>query len=190
MIPKPGGGERPLGIPTVRDRVVQTAVVLILGPIFEADFEDNVYAYRPERSAHDALDEVSRRLYAGQQHVVDADVQKYFDTIPHADLLKSVARRIADGKILHLLKLWLKEAADGSTLEEIPEASQGEGQRPAIPWKPDTLAPAERPPQSSSQGMGSVLQRRFHRPSRRSGGLACAGASPPLSLQAAQSEVQ
>ena len=87
LIPKPGGGERPLGIPTIRDRVVQTAVVLILEPIFEADFEDNVYAYRPERSAHDALAEVRRRLYEGQEHVVDADVKQYFDTIPHAELL-------------------------------------------------------------------------------------------------------
>jgi RNA-directed DNA polymerase len=112
MIPKPGGGERPLGIPTVRDRVVQTAVVLILGPIFEADFEDNVYAYRPERSAHDALAEVQKRLYGGQQHVVDADVTKYFDTIPHAELLQSVARRVADGKILRLLKLWLKSPVE------------------------------------------------------------------------------
>lgn len=112
MIPKPGGGERPLGIPTIRDRVVQTAVVLILEPIFEADFEDNVYAYRPERSAHDALGEVRRRLYEGQQHVVDADVTKYFDTIPHAELLRSVARRVADGKILRLLKLWLKSPVE------------------------------------------------------------------------------
>jgi RNA-directed DNA polymerase len=112
MIPKPGGGERPLGIPTIRDRVVQTAVVLILEPIFEADFEDNVYAYRPQRSAHDALAEVQGRLYGGQQHVVDADVTKYFDTIPHAELLQSVARRVADGKILHLLKLWLKSPAE------------------------------------------------------------------------------
>jgi RNA-directed DNA polymerase len=116
MIPKPDGGERPLGIPTIRDRVVQTAVVLFLGPIFEADFEDNVYAYRPERSAHDALAEVRERLYGGQEHVVDADVTKYFDTIPHAELLQSVARRIADGKILRLLKLWLK-----SPVEEVDE---------------------------------------------------------------------
>ncbi len=112
MIPKPGGGERPLGIPTIRDRVVQTAVVLILGPIFEADFEDNVYAYRPERSAHDALAKVKERLYGGQEHVVDADVTKYFDTIPHAELLQSVARRVADGKILRLLKLWLKSPVE------------------------------------------------------------------------------
>src|SRR5947209_10544250 len=92
MIPKPGGGERPLGIPTIRDRVAQTAVVLLLEPIFEADFEDNVYAYRPERSAHDALAEVRKRLYGGQEQVVDADVTRYFDTIPHAELLLSVAR--------------------------------------------------------------------------------------------------
>jgi RNA-directed DNA polymerase len=111
-IPKPGGGERPLGIPTIRDRVVQTAVVLLLEPIFEADFEDNVYAYRPERSAHDALAEVQERLYGGQTHVVDADVTKYFDTIPHAELLQSVARRVADGKILRLLKLWLKSPVE------------------------------------------------------------------------------
>ncbi|MDQ2630965.1 MAG: group II intron reverse transcriptase/maturase [Actinomycetota bacterium] len=112
MIPKPGGGERALGIPTIRDRVVQTAVVLLLEPIFEPDFEDNVYAYRPQRSAHDALAEVQRRLYGGQQHVVDADVAQYFDTIPHAELLQSVARRVADGKILHLLKLWLKSPVE------------------------------------------------------------------------------
>jgi RNA-directed DNA polymerase len=112
MIPKPGGGERPLGIPTIRDRVAQTAVVLLLEPIFEVDFEDNVYAYRPERSAHDALAEVRKRLYGGQEHVVDADVTQYFDTIPHAELLQSVARRVADGKILRLLKLWLKSPVE------------------------------------------------------------------------------
>jgi RNA-directed DNA polymerase len=101
VIPKPGGGERALGIPTIRDRVAQTAVVLILEPIFEADFEDPVYAYRPERSAQEALAEVLKRLYEGQHH-----------TIPHADLLQSVARRVADGKILHLLKLWLKSPVE------------------------------------------------------------------------------
>lgn len=111
-IPKPGGGERPLGIPTIRDRVVQSAVMLLLGPIFEADFEDNVYAYRPGRSAHDALAEVKERLYSGQPYVVDADVTQYFDSIPHAELLQSVARRVADGKILRLLKLWLKSPVE------------------------------------------------------------------------------
>jgi RNA-directed DNA polymerase len=112
VIPKPGGGDRPLGIPTIRDRVAQTAAVLILEPIFEADFEDNVYAYRPERSAQEALAAVMKRLLEGQKHVVDADVEQYFDTIPHADLLQSVARRVADGKILHLLKLWLKSPVE------------------------------------------------------------------------------
>jgi len=91
---------------------VQTAVVLFLEPIFEVDFEDNAYAYRPERSAHDALAEVRKRLYGGQEHVVDADVSQYFDTIPHAELLRSVARRVADGKILRLLKLWLKSPVE------------------------------------------------------------------------------
>jgi len=112
VIPKPGGGERPLGIPTIRDRVAQGAVVLILEPIFEADFEDNVYAYRPERSAQEALAEVMKRLCGGQKHVVDADVAQYFDTIPHVDLLQSVGRRVADGKVLHLLKLWLKSPVE------------------------------------------------------------------------------
>ena len=92
--------------------MVQAAAVLILEPIFENDFEDNVYGYRPGRSAHDALGAVRDRLYEGQTHVVDADIARYFETIPHGDLLKSVARRIADGKILRLIKLWLKSPVD------------------------------------------------------------------------------
>ena len=108
MIPKPGGGERPLGIPTIRDRVVQTAAKLVLEPIFEADFSDDAYGYRPGRSATDAIKEVHRHLCRGYTEVVDADLSKYFDTIPHADLLKSVARRISDRHILWLIKLWLK----------------------------------------------------------------------------------
>lgn len=111
-IAKPDGGERPLGIPTIRDRVAQAAVVLLLEPIFEADFEDNVFGYRPGKSAHQALEAVRERLYAGQTHVVDADISQYFDMIPHGDLLRSVARRIADGKILRLIKLWLKSPVD------------------------------------------------------------------------------
>ncbi len=106
-IPKPGGGDRPLGIPTIRDRVVQTAAKLVLEPIFEADFEDNAYGYRPRRGAAEAIKDVHRLICRGSTDVVDADLSKYFDTIPHADLLRSVARRIVDRHVLHLIKLWL-----------------------------------------------------------------------------------
>jgi RNA-directed DNA polymerase len=115
-IPKPGGGERPLGIPTIRDRVVQTAAKIVLEPIFEADFEDSAYGYRPRRSAVDAVKETHRLDCRGYTDVVDADLSKYFDTIPHSDLLKSVARRIVDRHVLELIKLWLKapvEERDG-----------------------------------------------------------------------------
>src|SRR5262249_59694660 len=108
LIPKPGGGERSLGIPVIRDRVVQTAAVLILRPIFEADLEPTAYGYRPGRTALEAVQEVHRALCAGHTEVIDADVSNYFDTVPHADLLKSLARRISDRKILRLLKMWLK----------------------------------------------------------------------------------
>jgi RNA-directed DNA polymerase len=117
MIPKPnGGGERALGIPTIRDRVIQTAAKLVLEPIFEADFEDNAYGYRPARGAVDAVKDVHRHLSRGYTDVVDADLSRYFDSIPHDDLLKSVARRVADGAVLRLIKLWLKapiEERDG-----------------------------------------------------------------------------
>jgi len=108
MIPKPGGGERPLGIPTIRDRVAQTAAKLVLEPIFEADFEDCAYGYRPKRSARDAVREVHRAICDGQTDVVDADLSKYFDTIPHSDLMQSVARRVVDRSMLKLVKAWLK----------------------------------------------------------------------------------
>jgi RNA-directed DNA polymerase len=111
-IPKPGGGERPLGIPTIRDRVAQTAAKIVLEPIFEADFEDSAYGYRPRRSAVDAVKETHRLLCRGYTDVVDADLSKYFDTIPHSDLLKSVARRIVDRHVLWLIKLWLKAPAE------------------------------------------------------------------------------
>jgi RNA-directed DNA polymerase len=107
-IPKPDGGERPLGIPTIRDRVVQAAAKLVLEPIFEADFEDSAYGYRPARGAVDAVKEVHRHVCRGYTDVVDADLSRYFDSIPHDELLKSVARRIVDRHVLRLIKLWLK----------------------------------------------------------------------------------
>ena len=97
MIPKPGGGERPLGIPTIRDRVIQSAAKIVLEPVFEADFEDSAYGYRPRRSAIDAVKEVHRLLCRGYTDVVDADLSKYFDAIPHAELLKAVARASLTG---------------------------------------------------------------------------------------------
>ena len=116
LIPKPGGGERPLGIPTIRDRVVQTAAKLVLEPIFEADFEDSAYGYRPRRGGVDAVKEVHRRVLQGYTDVVDADLSRYFDTIPHSELMRSVARRIVDRYVLRLIKLWLRapvEERDG-----------------------------------------------------------------------------
>ena len=108
MIPKPGGDERPLGIPTIRDRVVQTAAKLVLEPIFEADLEPEAYGYRPKRSAHDAIEKVHKLLCEGYTDVVDADLSKYFDTIPHRELMQCVARRIVDREVLRLIKMWLK----------------------------------------------------------------------------------
>src|SRR3981081_2906461 len=112
MIPKPGGGQRPLGIPTIRDRVVQTAAKLLLEPIFEADFDPNAYGYRPKRSAQDAIQKVHELLRKGYTDVVDADLSKYFDNIPHSELMQCVARRIVDGAMLHLIKMWLSVAAE------------------------------------------------------------------------------
>jgi RNA-directed DNA polymerase len=108
MIPKPGGGERPLGIPNIRDRVVQTAAKLLVEPIFEADLDPHAYGYRPKRSAKDAIEKVHDLLRAGYTDVVDADLSKYFDTIPHSELMQCVARRIVDRDMLHLIKMWLK----------------------------------------------------------------------------------
>jgi RNA-directed DNA polymerase len=108
MIDKPGGGERPLGIPTIRDRVAQTAAKLILEPIWEADLEPNAYGYRPRKSAQDAIQKVDELLHRGYTNIVDADLSKYFDTIPHSELLQCVARRIVDGQMLHLIKMWIK----------------------------------------------------------------------------------
>ncbi len=106
-IPKPDGNKRPLGIPTVRDRVVQMAAVLVLEPIFEADLQPEQHAYRPGRSALEAVQAVHSLVNTGHTEVVDADLSGYFDSIPHEDLMKSVARRVCDGAMLHLIKMWL-----------------------------------------------------------------------------------
>lgn len=108
MIPKADGSQRPLGIPTIRDRVVQMATKLVIEPIFEADFCETSYGFRPKKSAHDAVDDVAYAMNTGYTEVIDADLSKYFDTIPHANLMAVVAERICDGAILHLIQMWLK----------------------------------------------------------------------------------
>jgi group II intron reverse transcriptase/maturase len=108
MIPKSSGGERPLGIPTVKDRVVQTAVYLVLMPILEADFHPRSYGFRPKRRAHQAIAEIQQAVQRGYVEIIDADLSKYFDTIPHRELMKAVARRVSDGSVLRLIKSWLR----------------------------------------------------------------------------------
>ena len=110
LIPKSGqpGRTRPLGIPTVKDRVAQTAALLVLDPIFETDLQSEQYAYRPGRSALDAVRQVHSLLNTGHTEVLDADLSGYFDSIPHAELMKSVSRRISDRHMLHLIKMWLQ----------------------------------------------------------------------------------
>lgn len=107
-IPKPDGKQRPLGIPTIKDRVVQMAAVLVMEPIFEADLQPEQHAYRPGRSALDAVRQIHSLVNTGHTEVVDADLSGYFDTIPHAELMKSVSRRISDRHVLRLIKMWLE----------------------------------------------------------------------------------
>jgi RNA-directed DNA polymerase len=133
MIPKPGGGERPLGIPTIRDRVAQTAAKLVLEPIFEADLSDSAFGYREGRSAQDAVERVHRALCDGYTDVVDADLSKYFDTIPHDQLMKSVARRVSDAKMLRLIKAWLKTPVEETDDRGNRRMTGGKGSRMGTP---------------------------------------------------------
>ena len=119
-IPKPDGSKRPLGIPTIKDRIVQMAVKILTETIFEADFQENSYGFRPNKNAHQAVDDISYHLVKGKTKVIDADISKYFATISHDKLLKLVAKRVVDRNILRLIKLWLKapaveEGEDGKT---------------------------------------------------------------------------
>ena len=127
-IPKPDGRQRPLGIPTIRDRVVQTAVLLIIEPIFEADFMDCSYGFRPKRSAHGALDEVRSHLQQGFTSVFDADLKGYFDSIPHDKLMKCVRMRVVDRSVLKLIRMWLEapiEEDDGQGGKKLCRGQKG-----------------------------------------------------------------
>jgi hypothetical protein len=128
-IPKGHGKTRPLGIPTVKDRVVQTAVALLLLPIWEADSHPHSYAYRPKRNAHQAMDAISQALRSGRTEVIDADLSGYFDSIPHAELLRLVARRVSDGAILALLKAWLERPDCGTEPGHGPSPHHGKQTR-------------------------------------------------------------
>lgn len=123
-IPKPDGRLRPLGIPTVRDRVVQTAAKLILEPIFEADFLECSYGYRPGRSAEDALEQIRANLRVGYTAVYDADLKAYFDTIPHDKLMKAVERRVADRSVLALIRMWLDAPVEDRDEDGRPKVSR------------------------------------------------------------------
>jgi len=140
-IPKPDGKQRPLGIPTIRDRVVQTAAGLVLEPIFEADLPREQYAYRADRSALDAVQHVHKLINTGHGQIVDADLSSYFDSIPHAELMKSVARRVVDGAMLHLIKMWLEAPVEetderGNKRRSTRNGDEGRGTPQGSPISP------------------------------------------------------
>ncbi len=131
-IPKPNGKKRGLGIPTVRDRIVQTAVKIVIEPLFECDFEPFSYGFRPGRSAHDAVDEIVKYLNFGCEHVVDADITTCFDNIPRHDLMMRIAKRISDGAMLHLIRQFL----DAGIMEDNEIHTQEKGTPQGSPLSP------------------------------------------------------
>ena len=134
MIPKADGSMRPLGIPTIRDRVVQMATKLVIEPIFEADFCENSYGFRPQKSAHQAIDTIAEAMWQGKTQIIDADLSKYFDSIPHAKLMKVVAERIVDGAVLALLQQWLKAPIIGKSENgKVATVGGGKGSRRGTP---------------------------------------------------------
>jgi RNA-directed DNA polymerase len=133
LIPKPGGGERPLGIPTIRDRVVQTAAKLVLEPIFEADLDPAAFGYRPQRSADQAIVAVLALLRQGYTDVVDADLSKYFDTIPHHELMQSIARRVVDAAMLRLIRQWLKAPVETTGGDGKRRMAGGKASKQGVP---------------------------------------------------------
>ena len=140
-IPKPDGKQRPLGVPAIRDRAAEMAAVLVLEPIFEADLPSEQYAYRRDRSALDAVRRVHKLINTGHGEIVDADLSSYFDTLPHCRLLKSVARRVVDGAMLHLIKMWLEAPVEetherGSKRRSTRNRDEGRGTPQGSPISP------------------------------------------------------
>jgi RNA-directed DNA polymerase len=140
-IPKPDGKQRPLGVPAIRDRVAETAAVLVLEPIFEADLQPEQYAYRRDRSALDAVRYVHKLINTGHGEIVDADLSSYFDTLPHCELLKCVARRVVDGVMLHLIKMWLETPVEetderGNKRRSTRNRDEGRGSPQGSPISP------------------------------------------------------
>src|SRR5580700_6537314 len=141
FIPKPDGKQRPLGVPAIRDRVGEMAAVLVLEPIFETDLQSEQYAYRKDRSALDAVRHVHKLINTGHKEIVDADLSSYFDTLPHSELLKSVARRVVDGNMLHLIKMWLEAPVEetderGNKRRSTRNRDEGRGSPQGSPISP------------------------------------------------------